>query len=215
MLEKRGTRALGLISSAAVLVMVATIGASGQKPGPAEVAAKMTGAWKLNRELSPAVGAPGRGGPGGRGRGGPAFAMSGTPALQRGGGRGGGDLPTASSNADLPPDVLAAQAAIRDLQQIAELITVKATPETIAIADPRGEHTYAIDNKPTKIDTTGVKIDVRTKWDKLAIRQDFSSPQTRLIRSWEVDEQGRLVLKVKLESMTMNSKEVKAVYDKQ
>jgi hypothetical protein len=213
MYQHRMTWSLALIASA-VIVSWTAIGAIGQKPGPAEIAARMSGAWKLNRGLSPAVGNPGRGGPGGGGRGGARFLTS--PAalpFQRGGGGRGGDQP--STSADLPPDVLAAQAAIRDLQMVAELITIKAAAETIAIADPRGERTYAIDNKVAKIDMGGVKIDVRSKWDKLAIRQDYSTPQTRLIRTWELDDAGHLVLKVKVESLTLNTKEVKAVYDRQ
>jgi hypothetical protein len=124
-------------------------------------------------------------------------------------------LPPISSSADIPPDVLAAQAAMRELQQIAEVITVKATAESIGFADPRGEHTYAIDNKTAKFESKGATIDVKTRWDKLAVRQEFATPQTRLIRSWEMDDADHLVLKVKLESLTLNTKEVKAVYDRQ
>ena len=201
-----------------VLVVTAVAAASGvaaQKAAPADVAAKMSGTWKVNRELSQGLGAPGRGGPGSPGRGGAVFAIAGGLG-QRGGGRGGGGGDTPVSASELPPDVLAAQAAIRDLQQIGEIVTIKATADSIAFADPRGERSYAIDNKTAKIDAAnGAKLEVKTKWDKAAVRQEFSSAQTRLVRSWEVDDQNHLVLKTKIESMTMNSKEVKAVYDRQ
>jgi hypothetical protein len=214
--QQRGRQALVLVAGFAVIVLLTTAGVHGQKPGPADVAAKLSGTWKLNRELSPSVGAPARGRAGAPGRGGPAFMVSGATAFvpQRGGG-GGGGLPPISTSADLPPDVLAAQAAMRELQQIAEVITVKATPDTIAFVDPRGERTYAIDNKTAKLDANGATLEVKTRWDKLAVRQEFSSPQTRLVRSWEMDDAGHLVLKVKVESLTLNTKEVKAVYDRQ
>ena len=104
---------------------------------------------------------------------------------------------------------------MRDLQQIAEVLTIKASPESIAFSDPRGERTYAIDNKAARLDTNGARLEVKTRWDKQAVRQEFSTPEMRLIRVWDIDSDDRLVLKVKLESLTLNTKEVKAVYDRQ
>jgi hypothetical protein len=199
-------------AAGAILAMAAGVSAGAQKATPAEVAEKMSGTWKLNRELSPSLAGPARGGAGGPGRG-AAFMLAGGAMGQRGGGGGGGQTP--STAADLPPDVLAAQAAMRDLQQLAETVTIKAAPDSLSVADPRGERTYAIDGKSSKLTIAGAPIEVKTKWDKAAVRQEFSSPATRLVRSWEVDEQNHLVIKSKIESMTMNSKEVKAVYDRQ
>jgi hypothetical protein len=218
MTQQATPRAVALITG--VLLAVATAVGNGQKLSPADVAAKMTGTWKLNRELSPSVGAPARGRTGGAGRGAPAFAVSGTGATaagQRGGGgrAGGGGGGDTAMPGDLPPDVLAAQAAIRDLQQVADVITIKATADSISFTDPRGERTFAIDNKKATIESNGAKVEVKTKWDKLAVRQEFATAQTRLVRSWEADDEGHVVLKVRIESMTMTSKEVKAVYDRQ
>ena len=203
------------VAGTAVMLALATAGVSGQKTTPAEMAAKLSGSWKLNRELSPSVVAPGRGRPGGPERGGVSLSAA-APAFapQRGGGRGG-DMSSPTGNADLPPDVLAAQAAMRDLQQVAALLTIKASPESVTFSDPRGERTYAIDNKAARLDTNGARLEVKTRWDKQAVRQEFSSPQMRLIRVWDVDDDNRLVLKVKVESLTLNTKEVKAVYDRQ
>jgi hypothetical protein len=198
--QQRGRRAFVRIAGATVIVALTTAGLSGQKPGPTDVAAKLSGTWKLNRELSPSVGAPGRGRTGGPGRVGAAFMVTGAGpyiAPQRGGGGRGGD-PSMTTPGDLPPDVIAAQAAMRDLQQIAEVITVKATADAITIVDPRGERTFAIDNKSARLETNGAKLEVRTKWDKLAVRQEFASTQTRLVRTWEADDEGHLVLKVRL-----------------
>ena len=74
---------------------------------------------------------------------------------------------------------------------------------------------FAIDNKKATIESNGAKVEVKTKWDKLAVRQEFATAQTRLVRTWEADDEGHVVLKVRVESMTMTSKEVKAVYDRQ
>jgi len=202
-----------VLTAGIVLAMAGAVSAGGQKTAPAEVAARMSGTWKLNRELSPSLAPPARGGAGGPGRGSAAFMIAGG-AGQRGGG-GGGGMQSPSTAADLPPDVLAAQAAMRELQQLAETVTVKAAADSISVSDPRGERTYAIDGKASKLTVGTANIEVKTKWDKAALRQEFSSPSTRLVRSWEIDEQNHLVIKSKIESLTMNSKEVKAVYDRQ
>jgi len=196
-----------------VLAMAAVVNASGQKTTPAEIAEKMSGTWKLNRELSPGLAPPARGRSGGPGGGGPAFAIAGGFGQRGGGGGGGGQTP--STPADLPPDVLAAQAAMRELQQLAETVTIKAAADSISVSDPRGERTYTIDGKASKLTVGAANIEVKTKWDKAALRQEFSSPSTRLVRSWEIDDQNHLVIKSKIESLTMNSKEVKAVYERQ
>ena len=195
-------------------VAVGALGGWQQKPTTADVAARLTGTWKINRELSPSIAAParGRGGPGGR----PGYAIA-PAAFQRGGGRGGGGLgggaPTTS--ADLTPDELAAQAAMRQLQQIPEVITIKASPESVAFTDVRGERTYPVNDKNVKLEMNGTTVNVKTKWDKLALKQEFSTPQRRLVQSWEIDQNGRLVLKLRVESMTMSSTDARAVYDRQ
>jgi hypothetical protein len=116
---------------------------------------------------------------------------------------------------DLTPEELAGQAAIRQLQQIAPQITIKASADSITFADTRGEQTYAIDGKTTKLDVAGARINVKTKWDKQALRQDFSNTKTNLVRTWELDDSGHLLMKARLESMTLNTVEVKAVFDRQ
>jgi hypothetical protein len=131
---------------------------------------------------------------------------------RRGGGGGGGGMTT---NADLTPEVLAARAAIRDLQAVPEVLTVKATADTIAFSDPRGERSYAINGKNAKMEVNGASVSVKTKWDKDAVRQEFSTPEMKLVKTWELDDSGRLVLKVRIESMTLNTADTQAVYDRQ
>jgi hypothetical protein len=217
MTQPQNTRLVTAIAATVLLAVVATV--SGQKLSPADVAAKLSGNWKLNRELSSGVGGPNRGGSGGGAPGRAAFALAGGALSgQRGGGggRGGaGGGGETSMPGDLPPDVVAAQAAIRDLQQIPESLAIRAAADTITFTDPRGERTFAIGNKTAKLEVNSARVDVKSRWDKSALRQEFTTAQTRLVRSWEADEQGHLVLKARIESMTTNSKEVKAVYDKQ
>jgi hypothetical protein len=168
-----------------------------QKSTPADVAAKLTGMWKVNRELSPSVG---RGGPG-------ASALAGShlvlASFQRGGGRGAGA--DASSPQDLTPEQVSARAAVRQLQQIPETLKIIATPESITFTEARGVTNFPIDNKSMKIDVGAAKVDVKTKWDKASLRQEFNAYQQKLTRTWSVDESGRLALNLLVESMTVNA----------
>lgn len=189
-------------------------GLSAQKLTPADAALKLSGSWKLNRELSPGFRAPGGGGGEGRRGGGPAFAV-GALVPQRGGGGGRGGDAVAQTTQDLTPEELAGQAALRQLQQVAEAITVSASVDRVTFRDLRGERTYAIDDKTARLDVGGATLMVKSKWDKLTLRQEFSNPTRKLIQTWDVDESGRLVLKARLESMSLNTPDVKAVFDRQ
>lgn len=163
---------------------------------PADVAAKLSGTWKVNRELSPSIGR-------GRGRGGVAAAA--VPRLVLAGFAGGRDGGRDTSIAqDLTPEQIAARAAMRQLQQIPETLKIEATPESIAFTDARATTTFAINNKSAKIDIANAKIDVKTKWDKQTLRQEFNAGQQKLTRTWSVDESGHLVLNLLVESMTLN-----------
>jgi hypothetical protein len=184
-------------------------GLSAQKPSPADLAAKLSGTWTINRELSPGFAAPA--GRGRRGGGGPSFALAGMAGQRRGSVPGGGD---ANGPGDLTPEELAGMEAMRQIQQIASTITIKATAESVTFADQRGEQTYSINDKNTTIDVAGSKITAKNKWDKATLRQEFSNSKSKLIRTWEVDDSNRLVLKAKLESMTLMSTEVKAVFER-
>jgi hypothetical protein len=197
--------------------MLAAAGGSGnaaeQKQTTADAASRLSGTWKLNRELSPRVTAPGGGGRDGRGAGGASFAVA---MFQRGGGGGrGGDMGGGSTQQDLTPAELAGQAALRQMQQIAEVITIGASVDRVTFRDVRGERSYAIDDKAGKLEVGGATLTAKTKWDKLTLRQEFSNPSRKLIQTWDVDESGRLVLKVRLESLTLNTPDVKAIFDRQ
>jgi hypothetical protein len=206
------TKVLGASALAVVgtIVILSQGVLSAQKAAVSDLAAKLSGTWVLNRELSPGFrAAPGRRGGGG----GALFAVAGL-AGQRGG-RGGGSAGGATDASDLTPQQLAEQAAMRQLQQITEKIVITATAETVTFADSRGERTYSINDKSTKIEVAGAPVNVKSKWDKTVLKQEFSNTQAKLTETWGLDEAGRLVLIAKVESMTLLTPEQKAVFDKQ
>jgi hypothetical protein len=134
-------------------------------------------------------------------------------SFQRGGGRGGGA--DVSTPQDLTPEEAASRAAAQALQQIPELLTIEATPDSITFKETRGTVTYPISNKSIKVDVGAAKVDVKTRWDKDALRQEFNTRQQKITKTWAVDETGRLVLKLRVESMTMSSADAIAVFDRQ
>jgi len=206
------TRFLRLVATLAVtttMVIVTQLFASAQKASPADLAAKLSGTWVLNRELSTGFRAPA---PGRRGGGGGAlFAVAGQRGGRGGSGAGGG----VSDASDLTPQQRAEQAAMRQLQQITERIVITASAETVTFADTRGERTFTVNDKSAKIDVGGSPVNVKSKWDKNVLRQEFSNTQAKLIETWGMDEAGRLVLTAKVESMTLLTPEQKAVFDRQ
>jgi hypothetical protein len=197
-----------LAFAAAGIVLTASLHAE-QTVTPAEAAAKLSGTWKINRELSPGFRAPGgrRGGPGG----GSAARFNAAPrvAMQR---RIGGDAP--ASSADRTPEELAAMAAMRELQQLADEITINATAERVTFTDVRGERSYTADGKNTKIPVAGTEVSTKTKWDKTALKQEFSTASSKLTQTWDVGADGRLVLIAKVESLRLRTPEQKAVFDR-
>ena len=180
-----------------------------QKLSPADAAARLTGTWTLNRELSPGFKAPG-GRPGGPGRGGTLFSVA-APAFAPQGGGGGG---AATGPSDLSPAELAAQAAMRQLQQLPEEITINATAEKVTFIDTRGERTYTPDGKNAKITVAGSEVSTKSRWDKTALRQEFSTTSAKLTQTWDVDNDGRLVLTAKLESLRLRTPDRTAVFDR-
>jgi len=199
----RGAAALAAVVTA---MMFAVTGAGAQRLSLADVAAKLSGTWVLNRELSTGFRAPGR-------RGGRTMFASAAAVPQGGGGRGGAGG-GASDASDLTPEQRAQQAAMRQLQQIAEEMTIEASADSVTFTDARGERTYAINDKAGKVDIGGALVGVKTKWDKSVLKQEFSNPQAKLVQTWGVAETGHLVLSAKLESMTLMTPEQKAVFDR-
>ncbi len=183
-----------------------------QPNGAAELAARMSGRWKLNVELSRGLGEPG---PAGRGRrGGGAFFMMASAAPQRGGRAG---LPT-EPRIELPMMTeaeAAAQRALQTIQQVPPEIAIEANLTEMKTVEPRGESVFKIDGKNATVSVPGATIKVKSRWDRASLRQEFSSAMRTLKRSWSIDGNGRLVLTQHVESIRGSTRPVDAVFDKQ
>jgi len=181
-----------------------------QSTPAADVAAQMTGRWKLNTELSDQ--AAGRGG--GRRGGGPAFALA--PGAAQRGARGGGGSEPPPQMPNMTELEAAAQQALGVVQQFPPEMSIEATATQVRFLDPRGESVFQIDGKNTAIDVPGGTLKVKSRWDRAALKQEFSSTQRVLHRTWSIEEGGRLLLlKQRLEGIGVSGKESKAVFDRQ
>lgn len=196
----------GAIGAVAIVILGAGVPAA-QKLAPAEAAARLSGTWTINRELSPGFRTPG-GRRGGRG-GGLRFNAAPGLALQR---RPGGDSP--NSAADLSPAELAAMAAMRELQQLADEITINATAERVSFTDVRGERSYTIDGRNAKVMVAGAEVSTKSSWDKAVLKQEFNTASTKLTQTWDVNADGRLVLTAKVESLRLRTPDQKAIFDR-
>ena len=70
------------------------------------------------------------------------------------------------------------------------------------------------DGKNGAMTVPGGTLRTKAKWDGSTLRQEFSSAQRQLVKSWTIDANDRLVLTEKFVSHTLNS-ESKAVFDRQ
>jgi len=198
------TRAVVALVGAALALAGMTAGARAQKLSPAEAATRLSGTWVLNKALTSGFSAPGRRG-GGRGG---ALRMAIAPAFAQ------GRQSTASDASDLSPAEVAARAAMRELQQLAEVITIKATPEQVTFEDARGQRSYVLDGKTVKVSVAGAEVSTKSRWDKAVLKQEFSTASSKLTQTWDVDENGRLVLVAKVESLRLITPDQKAVFDR-
>ena len=182
-----------------------------QTTSPAEIAAKLTGRWKLDTESTPASATSGRG------RGQASLAVARSP-VQRGGrgggGSGGGGGQPGDASAPLMAEEVAAQAALSVLHQVPLEMTIEATGEAVTFREPRGEWHFTIDGKNSVMAVPGGTLHHKTKWDRGTLRQEFWSAQKKLVKSWTVEANDRLVLTEKFESVTSNSQS-RAVFDRQ
>jgi hypothetical protein len=204
-----GGRMMTAALLAAALCYLGVAGGTVEARQPADIAAKLTGTWVLNRELSTGFGPAGRG----RGRGdAPRFALAAPAMSQRGGGgRGGGGISDAS---DLTPEQRAEQAAMRQVQQIADRMTIKASADSVTFIDSRGERTFAVNDKTSTLDVGGSPVKVKSKWDKRVLKQEFSNNQAKVVETWDLDDADRLVLTAKVESLNLVTPDRKAVFDR-
>jgi len=187
---------------------------SAQSAGPKEMAARLTGVWKLNADLTPASPKPGRGGGFAGGAAG-SFAVLLSPAQRggRGGDRGGGGG-RGESSAPLMAAEVAAQTALSILHEVPIEMSIDARAEDVTFRDPRGEWHFKIDDRNSTMEVPGGTLRTRSKWDRGVLRQEFSSAQRALVKTWSIDANDRLLLVEKIESITFKS-ESKAVFDRQ
>ena len=94
---------------------------------------------------------------------------------------------------------------MRQLQQIDERITIKASADSVTFVDARGERTYAINDKTSTIDVGGSAVKVKSKWDKRVLKQEFNNTQAKLVETWGLDDADHLVLTAKVESLTLGA----------
>ena len=93
-------------------------------------------------------------------------------------------------------------------------MTIEATADSVVFREPRGEWRFKIDGKNTAMDVPGGTLHSKSKWDHGVLRQEFSSSQKKLVKSWSLDAYDRLVLTERFESLSSNS-ESKAIFDRQ
>ena len=198
---------------AALSAVLLTVGFTGRgAEARQDPAAKLSGTWVLNRELSSGFAAPGRGrGRGGQPRSGARFATANvTMAPQRGSGSGFGN-----EASDLTPEQRAEQAAMRELQQIDSRVTITASATEVTFKNSLRENTFAINDKTATILIASSPVKVKLKWDKQTLKQEFSNTQAKLVQTWSVDGEDRLVMTAKVESLTLVTPERKAIFDRQ
>jgi len=186
-----------------------------QDGAPADLAAKISGRWRLNQSLSPGLAEPpARGRSGGAGRG-ALFAVA-APAFQRGGrGGGGGGASGGGGDSPLMSAEVAAQAALDVIQQVPSELTIIAGADSLEFVEPRGRSQFKIDGKNATVEVPGGTIKVKSRWDRGTLRQEFSSAQRTLKRSWSIDDQAHLVLTQHIESINVMTKDARAVFDRQ
>jgi hypothetical protein len=199
---------------AAIGVMLATMGpiVSAQKVTPADLAARFSGTWKLNRDLTTSFSeASSRGGrPGGASPSRAVAPLAGLLQPQRGG-RSGGGAPAGN------PEDRANEAALASMQQIADTVKIAATADSVTFTDPRGERSFTLNNKEQKLQLNGGTISSKSKWDKSTLHQEFLFGERKITHFWDLNPEGtQLTLKIRMEDFSRIGpfKESKAVYDK-
>lgn len=191
-----------------IVVLGAATLMAAQTSTPADVARQLSGTWTINTALSPGFRAA-------RGRAGGAKYAVGGFGVQRGRGSGSGASdPTPSAPGDLTPPERAERTAMVQIEALAATITIKATAETASLIDQRGEQTCTIDGKTVKIDMFDARVNVKCRWNKSLLQQEFSTTRTKLTRTWGVDENGHLVVKSRLEDLGRSPVELSAIYDR-
>lgn len=190
-----------------------------QRATPADVAARLTGTWQMNMDLSPQFRPASSGRQGAAGvAGAPLLAAANTPrtslGFQRGGGRGGGGGGTPA-----PPDprIIAGNRAIQSFQQAAPALTIAATADSVTFTDARGTRTYDITNKNVRVDVGDEAVlTTKTRWDSNTLRQEFIFDETKVSHAFEVNDDGtRMTFTMRVDNFSGGvGRQVRGIYDK-
>jgi hypothetical protein len=103
---------------------------------------------------------------------------------------------------------------MQQLRQIAPEITIKATPESVTFVDVQGERTCAVNGKSAKLTVAEATVNVKCRWDKELLREDFSTTRSSLIRTWGLDDSQHLVVRARYEGLAQTTGEAVVVFDR-
>lgn len=180
---------------------------------PADAAAKLSGQWKFNKDLStdtsdaeqpPAStsgggsrGGSGGGGGGGRGGGGYGGGRRGGGGIGgRGGSYGGGGGGRSSGGSQ--EQMLQAREVRRELLDAPALVTIIATATSATFTDNEGQiRKFTVDDKKESVDLGTVKMDVTSRWEGNALVQDVVAGTLKMTRKYQPTDEGhQLVVSV-------------------
>jgi hypothetical protein len=209
--------ALGLAAAGMMIVALSTP-LRGDAQENAILAKKLSGVWAFNQDLSPAFDQTRRAGRGRAGGGSLFQAGSAIPTQPRypPGVRANptNTEPTDAAFADMTPTERAEWTAVHQLGLVLPMLTVEATIARVTFTDERGDAGCPINGKTEKVRMFGAWLEVKCRWDKKVLRQEYATSRTKLTRTWTVDEREMLVLKKKLEGINLNSPEAAAYFDR-
>jgi hypothetical protein len=207
------------LATCALALGLLTAPLTAQRITPADLAAAISGTWKINLDLSPQFKQQGGGRQGAAGGFSSPFSQRGTTALalQRGGrGGGGGGGGAAPGPAD--PREMAGQQALRALQSVGDTLTIAATADSVSFTDPRGTRTYAVDNKNVRLDVgNGAELTTKARWDGRSLRQEFIYGETKVSHQYELSRDGKQIeFTMRIDNFGGGvGRQAEAVYDKQ
>lgn len=206
--------------------------ASAQKNPPLKAependpAAKISGAWHLNTDLSTGIPSgnssqPGGGQPGGQGGGQPGGrGGGGSGGGGRGGGRGGGGYGGGGggfggggfggggrSGGASSDDMLKMRALMRETSEPPADMTIVATSTSLHITEPDGAvRLFNANDKKEKLDLMTAKVDVKTKWTGTSFEQELTAGQLKMKRTFQITDEGnQLVVSLEPESSSSSS----------
>jgi hypothetical protein len=204
------------LAAAGMMIAAFSIPVRGTTFTDDSMAKKMTGTWSFNQSLSPAFSSSSRGRRGGgalREQQGSAIP---TPQRYPQGVRANpiNTEPTDAGYADLTPAQRAEVVALRQIGLVLPTVTIDATAEHVTFTDDRGDSECNITGKAEKVRLFGTWLEVKCRWDKSLLRQEYATATNKVTRTWTVDERGLLVMKSKVNGADVNSPEAVAFFDR-